>query len=406
MDVRLMQSVTSLMATPRKRPAPSRSDLDDGSLVTPSKSRRCGLSGARGSAEPAKSPPSAATGASSSATGPAELPQREVLLRLFAGLEVVLMHLQHRGRRAWVPVVRRDVEAATGRSLTDERLGQILAVAGGMLEAAWADLDDGSQLELLQRAADGSTLEPTIAELSKRRQRFFDDLAATATIPTRSVERLAAAAFQQPPRVAAGAAAEGRPADIGSGGGGSVGGSATAAAGRGGGLSALRSRVLARQDSDGILAERRRALAELSRRVSACEDALVALEVVEFLLAREEGCEASEAEAVATLSSRSRSMQCKKPMDAEVARAAVATLSSVSSGWLSVVPAKHSRTSGYFMRRVEGGSSARVRQALDAQLRGLRSERDALHRSTLSTPVASTPTAPQRRRRVTSKRAQ
>mmetsp|Transcript_46666 Transcript_46666/g.107845 ORF Transcript_46666/g.107845 Transcript_46666/m.107845 type:complete len:469 (+) Transcript_46666:60-1466(+) len=319
-----------------------------------------------------------------------ELPRKEqaddddaVLAKLFAGIEDVLVLFTSRRRRPVLAVVRADVEAHTSRDLDDVRLGQILALSRDMLELVWVGTGSGASLELIQRAEDGEARPPNLDEQNQRRARFtaaFIAAASQGQLPSQETPLRPATPGAAEERSRSAVAASG-----GCGQGIEAGGAArrvpqraaphAAVAWRR--LEALRQRLVARQEQEQRQAAWQAATIEVGRRISTCEDALALHGVLEHLFARGQGgnAAASEAELLSAVVGCSASVQCRRPMDHEAARIALACLTSKAVGWYLVEAAVHSKNAGSYLRRVEGGSSKPVLEALHNELQQLKRRR-------------------------------
>jgi len=264
------------------------------------------------------------------------------LLQLFDTLEYVLRLYRTRGRRALHQVVRADVESAVGKSLCEERIGRLLALSSGMLEARWFGIGASAELELWQRV-DGEARSPTPAEQIVRRHKFQSSLTAACESlpepclphkepspvrpdtwsPATQVEP--AAKSQQdsfPLRLAA------RDTNL-----------SQRAATR---QAALLERVRAREAA--TMSETALALQDMRARAVLCDDALTIHAVVNSLFTVNESNNVSALEAQVLKGACSQShSQCSRPLALPEARAALAYLRSVSSAWFLVEDAQHSK---------------------------------------------------------------
>jgi len=331
-----------------------------------------------------------------------------VLSKLFAGLEDVLVLFSKRGRRpalAGEAGVKSDVEGHTRRDLSDERLQHILALADGMLEAVWLGSGASASLELVQRAEDGEARPPTLDEQAKRRARFDAALADAASgggklpsqeLPPRpsspwTVESsyTSEARESSPVSSAGSAAVAGAPPHSG----------VPTAAGRSmeDRIQAIKMRMLARQEAERKQAALQAAIRDLEHQCAVCEDAMALQPVLEMLFARGKGTSsaATEVELLSAATSSCYSAQFRRPMDREVACAALACLTARSAEWYRVEAAVHSRSAGSFLRRIAGGSSKAAMEALKAELQALKAQRSALLDGSIAPPTAAgAPAAP------------
>jgi len=303
-----------------------------------------------------------------------------LLVKLFDGLESVLILLASRRTHPTIAVVREHVGSMTTRELTDERLQQVLAAAGDMLEATWV----GNAVELVQRI-DGEARRPTNVEKAQRQQSFCARLAAAVQHAT--AKRIALPRQPLPPRptdakapeiaavactaaqveVKSGCSPAGEPAR------------ANAAAGESR-LDALRARIQARQASERIRKAHRAKVGELEHRSVVSEDALAVHGILVQLFARGEGDDsaASEAEVVAGICSSGFSMQSRRTIDAEAARTALALLIAKACGWFVAHTPQHSQRTGLILRRMPDGASEDSVVELQALVRSLQEEKRAL----------------------------
>jgi len=169
-------------------------------------------------------------------------------------------------------------------------------------------------------------------------------------------------------------------------------------------LEALRSRVLQKQDSEAERSAHRAAVDALERQMCTCEDAMAVHAVVRQLFARGKGKDsaASEAEVMVAVCSESFSAQCHRPLSRESARTAIAYLERKATNWYSVEAAVHSRHAGAYLRRIPGGSSEAVREAISNDIRELKESHGSLiskpslgtqhHPTTTATAAATTTT--------------
>mmetsp|Transcript_8340 Transcript_8340/g.23194 ORF Transcript_8340/g.23194 Transcript_8340/m.23194 type:complete len:545 (-) Transcript_8340:245-1879(-) len=271
------------------------------------------------------------------------------LLQLFDTLEYVLRLYRTRGRRALHQVVRADVESAVGKSLCEERVGRLLALSSGMLEARWFGIGASAELELWQRV-DGEARSPTPAEQIVRRHTFRSSLISageslpapclphkelspvrpdTGSVrpdtgsPATHVEPDARSLQDSfPLRLAA------RDTNL-----------SQRAATR---QAALLERVRAREVA--TMSETALALQDMRARAVLCDDALTIHAVVNSLFTVNESNvkSALEAQVLKGACSQSHS-QCSRPLALPEARAALAYLRSVSSAWFLVEDAQHSK---------------------------------------------------------------
>jgi len=144
-------------------------------------------------------------------------------------------------------------------------------------------------------------------------------------------------------------------------------------------LEALRARVRAREDSDA----RRKAFQEkvdgTEGRIAICEDALALHGVLVQLFARGEGTDsaASEAEVIGGVCSLG-TVQTRRPMEAEAARAALDCLAAMATLWFEVCAPQHSQRTGLILRRLPDGCSFACEEQLQLQIRHLQEERRLL----------------------------
>lgn len=264
------------------------------------------------------------------------------LLQLFDTLEYVLRLYRTRGRRALHQVVRADVESAVGKSLCEERIGRLLALSSGMLEARWFGIGASAELELWQRV-DGEARSPTPAEQIVRRHKFQSSLTSACESlpepclphkepspvrpdtgsPATQVEPDAKSQQDSfPLRLAA------RDTNL-----------SQRAATR---QAALLERVRAREAA--TMSETALALQDMRARAVLCDDALTIHAVVNSLFTVNESNNVSALEAQVLKGACSQShSQCSRPLALPEARAALAYLRSVSSAWFLVEDAQHSK---------------------------------------------------------------
>jgi len=390
-DVQIMLATPQRPQRSKRRLQAEVSDTADKELP-PAKARR----GAQGSCTETNLECSKAT---ASAQQAAEALEKEaaLLAKLFDGLESVLVLLASRRARPTVASVRTDVGHLTGREMTDERLEQILAVADRMLETPWVR----GSLELVQRLENGETRPPTNVEKAQRHSSFSQRLATVVkeaslerrglprcplpTRPATEAQRVAAqhSATTLAPSVVEGAAVP------------TQAGVSRAEAGAAGGsrLEALRQRILVRQDSDHIRKEHQAKIAAVEDHISTCEDAIAVYAVLMNFFARGEGADsaASEAEVIAGICSSGFAMQSRRPLDAKVARAALAHLTSKAGDWYVAHSPQHSQRTGLILRRVPDGCSLSSMEALQAEIRDLQEEKKmmVLGGPTMATESAS-----------------
>lgn len=323
----------------------------------------------------------AVSSSSSSKTvgAPQDTKEKDLTISLFDGIENVLVLMASRRSRAILSAVRQHVEELTQRDLTDERLERVLAAAGNMLEAVWV----GSNLELVQRLRAGEHGVPTNAERIERREAFKATLVsspqslprrplpgrpqASGSKPTLPCKETPSHAAAPDPIVEVVAKAK-REAEI------CIGPPAGAAERR---MDALRVRIMERQASEA----RRKAylgkIGQLESRIALCHDSLAVHAVLVQLFARGE-CEdsaASEAEVVSGLCS---SMQSKRIMEAEAARAALDYLTSRAITWYEASAPQHSQLTGVILRRFSDGCSSTCAEELQLQIRELQEARRLL----------------------------
>jgi len=319
-----------------------------------------------------------------------ELTEPQILLKLFIGLEHILRLIAGRRRHTSLEALREDVEGHTSRSLTTERLEQILALAEGMLEISWVGLGHSAYLALEQRNEDGKPQPPAAEELPKRSERFESALkTALATkvgaIPNRplpsrpfapgsepkmdaEVSMTAEEAAKSSAAAAALSAVQSLPRLARSG----------SSADR---MEALKARIQAKKVFLDREAFHQRELQELDERIGAVEDALQTHAVLVQLFARGEGraSGATELELLTAICGVSFAMQVKRPLSAEAGKAAVARLKSLgASVWFSAEEAFESSIAISYLRRLPSGSQMTVSETLESELRKLLQEKKVL----------------------------
>ncbi|CAK0814184.1 unnamed protein product [Prorocentrum cordatum] len=297
----------------------------------------------------------------------AELSDKLALLdKLFNGLEFVLGALAGRQCRPTFPVVKDGVERMTGRDFTEERLGQVWAAAGDMLDVKWT----AGELEVLQLAADGEARAPLGDEQAARAGQFRDALLGlekAAAIPCRTLP-----ARHSEPRGPAARVEHGAPRREPA---------ATPSAGNQGKLDfqsrgeMLKARILAREQAAEQQAAWAAQVSEVELKLRACEDALRAHAVVQQLLVRAKGTDAccTEIEVLTALCGTARN---RRALDPEAARAALATLVDRAADWFTRDVGKF--TGKPFLQRILNGSGANAAQQLRLDIEALTSQRLAL----------------------------
>jgi len=318
-----------------------------------------------------------------------------LITKLFDGLESVLVLLASRRARPTIAATREHVGHATQRELSDERLQQILAVAGNMLEATWV-----RGLELVQRLEDGDVRAPTNVEKAIRHTAFcarLDVLVKQAAANQQPLPRKAFPAkpgAQEPsaaqpdvgssPAVKESAQAQGPPAVAPA----KVGGSR---------LDALRQRIQARQATERCRNEHLAKVSAVEGRIVTCEDALAVHAILVHLFARGEGADsaASEAEVVSGICSAGFSMQSRRTIESEAARVALAQLTKKATSWYTARMPEHSQRTGLILRRLPEGNSLDSTEALQEEILALQAEKRAL--------LLKGPEAPVRKMRLVKK---
>jgi len=302
---------------------------------------------------------------------PPDVEQRELLAKLFDGLESVLLLLSAQRCRPALTIIRESVERHTRRDLTEERLEQLLAAAEGMIDVAWLGRGSSAVLEGVQRTAAGETRPPTAAELPLRATRFrqaiFGADGGSAPPLRRRPLPLRPAS---PARCEPGASTPpvSRPLSA-------TRGSVAAADGRSR-LQALRSRIVAKQAASKLLVEHKAKLLDIEFHMKVCEDAMATHSIVAQLFARGSDADsaASEAEVLSAICSRNCGMQSRRPMDADAGRDAMRCLMAHSAGWFRVDAPQYSTRVGCFLRRLPGGIAADAMQSLKTEHRRLMEE--------------------------------
>lgn len=312
--------------------------------------------------------------------------QGAVLVKLFAGLESVLLTFKDRQRRPVLAAVRKDVEGFVSRMCTEERVAQILALSNGMLEV----VPRVSVLEVRQ-LVDGEIRTPTSSEQAGRLSTFNAAVAAalkTGLIPSQAlpsdprtseptmdretlVNSLANASRPSAPVAEISAPSVSHVA----------GGSVSSK------MSAMRERVLARQEAARARATWESELEMLRRKVGDCEDALSVHAVVQQLFARGDaldankgGCDrTSDLDVLKAVSSSSSSSQVRRPMDLDKARTALAMLVAKSTEWFCAETPQYSQRIGSFYRRLPNGNAATALEAIKAEILALKNEREELY---------------------------
>jgi len=322
---------------------------------------------------------------------------------LFSGLETVLAILFSRGRPPLLSVVREDVEATTGKSLTEERLGQVLALAGGMLEVRWVGQGNSAALEVWQRTEDSKPRPPTSAERPHRQAKFAAALAAAVMsggplpvhqLPPRPESPPSAAVKRMRPVEVLAPTQAGRSVGVD----GSLGSPAER-------MVALRRRVQAREEAAEEARARAAAISAAERRVGLCEDAIMLHGIVEHFFGRgreflqfdhlfekgkDDGCSVTtETEVLRAACSMSFSVQVKRPLELEAARAAIALLNEKCTGWYCVEKPKYSERVGAFIRMIPGASSADALLVLRKELREAQEAQTELELLGAAGPIAT-----------------
>eukprot|EP00405_Crypthecodinium_cohnii_P023485 CAMPEP_0206471296 /NCGR_PEP_ID=MMETSP0324_2-20121206/31472_1 /ASSEMBLY_ACC=CAM_ASM_000836 /TAXON_ID=2866 /ORGANISM="Crypthecodinium cohnii, Strain Seligo" /LENGTH=389 /DNA_ID=CAMNT_0053945581 /DNA_START=239 /DNA_END=1408 /DNA_ORIENTATION=+ len=338
-----------------------------------------------------------------------ELPEdAQLLYKLFSAMDNVLVLMSCTKSRPTLPTVRRNVELASGRDLTEDRLCLLLAVAHDLLEAVWYGRGSTAVLQIHQKDQKGQPYLPSGPDRAERLAAFrhritFGGKYAPLTLPPRpdsphEVEEAKAQAarraeslkrIQDDEEKAAATAAlfsaarrerEGARARSGS-----TGKSR---------LSELRARIQQREAADKVTAERRARIQELTRELEICTEAMAAHRVVLQLFARayswneeeadqslkkEEASCTSQSEIVSVLTGRRRSLQSERPIDEETAKSAVQCLAKHASGWFRMDAGVHnSHKQDYYLHRLTTGAAPAAAAALELEAKRLKEERKKL----------------------------
>jgi len=295
-------------------------------------------------------------------------PQHDTLVILFSGVDRVSREYVSRNRRIDFSMLRHDVQDNTGKELSEVRLGQILALAGGGIKAHWVGSGNTAKLELLQLDESGQEQAMTTADLAARKTRFKEALKTAVEageIPSQSIppkpessenqicrllndsRELAAPVPDIPmlPRAPSVASAASKMQST---------------------LERVRARQAAARSPEALRYQ------ELRRLLQVCTDSMEAFSVMAGLFARREGASDSELVKSADAASEQEvlkalcSAKALRPMDAVAARAAVAYLSSKASDWFNVEEGKHVVGAKYY-KRLPNTSSANVLDRLKVE---------------------------------------
>ncbi|CAK8987183.1 unnamed protein product [Durusdinium trenchii] len=316
---------------------------------------------------------------------------KAMLLLLFDGIETVLQLRASRYRITSFENLQQSVEASTARDLTTERLQQVLALAGGMLEAVWIGTEN-PYLSVEQRDKEGKFLRPEGAEVSERRVKFQQALAAVTFVgadPSKSIPSKPLPPPPAPPAPPAPASLRSESEPVAP----EVGRVAAAKLSELAQLPSLRRTGSYKQRMEAVKARiiAKKAIVEKEQKhhaefqrlldgISACEDVSTAREILVHLFAQPgEGKVAvvAEKKILGALCSCSYAEQCTRMVSLEAGRAALAQLKELGEGaWFSVIPAQHS--SDVFWRRIQGGNDAAVRATLSTKMRELQEEKRQL----------------------------
>jgi len=291
--------------------------------------------------------------------------ERRALLELFSSLDDVLQIQASRGRRVDVAQARVDVQAQTGRTLSDARLAIILELVGGLMQALWVGAGPHAKLQIFQRDEEGVERPSSAEEQRERCRRFTSALQVavscgalpSCTLPPRplsstehELHELSTEVSPQKPETPL-AQATPKPKKIGS----------------------LLERVRAREAAaNGPLA---RAEAQLRTLLRSCEDAATVHGILDALFARCEGTVARVAETAAVRAASS--IFAATPLDRHRAHAGVAHLASRAQSWFEVQDAQHDNCERYFCR-LACGSAGDTLAVLRAERVALADDLDAL----------------------------
>jgi len=256
--------------------------------------------------------------------------------------------------------------------LSDFRLAGVRGLASDMLGVRWKGAGNEAQLEIFQRAKDGTEKAPTADEQRSRKDLFEAALLAAGrkiprcTLPpsppshkffTKSQESETPSLPE--PKAAA------KP----------VVSKAMSVAQRN---AALLSRVRARAAASHSVESKE--YDELRRKIVICDNAMAAHSVLQSLFARAEGkfSAASEAELLSALCSSSFGMQAVRTLSRDAAKeAAQALVATAAAGWFSVEVGVHNPDLKVYRRMLKGSAAGGFaalqaeRSDLDKQLRGL-----------------------------------
>lgn len=300
---------------------------------------------------------------------PLEAGEAKILVTLFACLESVLQLRRPREVVSCLPAVRADVEMHSRKSLTDTRLGFILTLANGMIQARW---HAQGAVELIQVTAERGE-RATPEELPARRSAFEAAVQSALLKGVAPVQELPAAPAAQKPAAPSALTSEAADAEQHEGSEEKPGKSEQQLVALGSDrMEQLRQRVLAK--SAFRASQVFKATEDTRRRVSLCHDAMSLHAIIahlftknenpfgsKMLFARKTGLAASstsEAEVVSAATSQSFGMQnASRQMTAEHARAALAHLCLHASEWFVVEEGKHNVGAKYLRRHTTGSAS-------------------------------------------------
>mmetsp|Transcript_53123 Transcript_53123/g.99577 ORF Transcript_53123/g.99577 Transcript_53123/m.99577 type:complete len:458 (+) Transcript_53123:87-1460(+) len=301
--------------------------------------------------------------------------EHAVLSRLFGGLDLVIL-LLHGRRRAPLSVVREHVETATGRDLTDDRLKQVLALAGDMFEVKWKGMGHDAVLEFAQRVS-GELRPPSTPEQWQRKARFDQDLltaVAYGTVPQQELPERPASPKHNDMQLldAADPAMLALPAPKRRESAGSQ--AAFSVAER---QDALLARVRAREAANN--STEAQAFDQVRDKISVCDNAMTLHAVIQSLFARGQGgnSAASEAEVLRAACSASFGAQAVRPMDKAAAEMALEQLILRSTSWFNLEHGKHVQGARYLKRQPRGQAVA-VMSVLQAERRDLEQQLQSL----------------------------
>mmetsp|Transcript_36658 Transcript_36658/g.80343 ORF Transcript_36658/g.80343 Transcript_36658/m.80343 type:complete len:464 (-) Transcript_36658:325-1716(-) len=326
---------------------------------------------------------------------PQEDKEHDALRRLFVSLDSALQVSLLRGRRPTLRSIRPDVQATSSKSLTDDRIGRILALSGNMLSAKWTDPGGSSkaELELAPLGPEGCRRAPTSSELLTRKAAFEDSLKKAAeqgSLPASILPVLAERRVAEAPVASRSVPTPASNTPM----------SAAQAGRQGPSLSAssevdtpwerLRKRVRAKEAAANSPAARARA--ELERRIRVCDDALAVHAIVVQLFAqapvkqatafseRRFNASTTEGKVLAAVSSQSYGLQSIRTLKPDAAAVALAHLIERASGWFIVEDSQLETKARYLIRQPDGRSSA-AETALLEEKRKLRGELSSLEAS-------------------------